>query len=477
MGIASIATAAALAIVTQDQVVLRAAPRDSAQQQTVLTQGDSLEVRSEKLDYLQVYDHRRERAGYVRVTQVRRTALTTAEASELLAVTRFVRDTPGSEATGIAMVAAYLKAAPAQSIDAEPFDILGTLADRLARRASGAAKAQEAMLTAQVDSARNYGIVFRDIERDGRVRLCYDGEAFRRVLALTRDDSLRANAALALTRADCIDPGLLPSQRLALDQWRAEVLDRVELGKLPEHVKHRVRARRASVWASLAFHEARRIAQAGGEAATNAAALRALDELAAVNKAELSEDDLAAYNEAAIRTGAIRWGAQTAVKLASARIKLVTTPGDNGQTCVALADATRPNAVPQPLRCTYGIAWPQSFTLNAAGNVATLAVQPLDGWRELWVMKRGDAGWSVDVLPPGGNAPDIGYVEFAGWVPGNSQMLVARELRQDGRMRRTFETVRLDTLLTDRKAEEPSSLSTFYRWQDAQWKKLTVSLR
>ena len=56
-------------------------------------------------------------------------------------------------------------------------------------------------------------------------------------------------------------------------------------------------------------------------------------------------------------------------------------------------------------------------------------------------------------------------------------MLVAREVRQDGRMRRSFETVRLDSLLTDKKAEEPSSLSTFYRWQDAQWKKLTVSLR
>ena len=106
-----------------------------------------------------------------------------------------------------------------------------------------------------------------------------------------------------------------------------------------------------------------------------------------------------------------------------------------------------------------------------------LAVQPLDGWREMWVLRRNEAGWTVDVLPPSGNAPDLGYVEFAGWVPGGTQMLVAREVRQDGRMRRSFETVRLDSLLTDKKAEEPSSLSTFYRWQDAQWKKLTVSLR
>ena len=73
MLISTLAAAATLAIVAQDQTALRAAPRDSAQQQTVLTQGDTLEVRGEKQDFLQVYDHRRERAGYVRASQVRRT--------------------------------------------------------------------------------------------------------------------------------------------------------------------------------------------------------------------------------------------------------------------------------------------------------------------------------------------------------------------------------------------------------------------
>jgi hypothetical protein len=55
-----------IAIVTQDQAGLRAAPRESAAQHAVLWQGDSLEIRGAKGDYLQVYDHRRERAGYVR---------------------------------------------------------------------------------------------------------------------------------------------------------------------------------------------------------------------------------------------------------------------------------------------------------------------------------------------------------------------------------------------------------------------------
>lgn len=469
--------AAALAIVTQDQVTLRAAPRDSAQQQTLLAQGDSLEIRGEKLDYLQVYDHRRERAGYVRATQVRRTTLGAADAPELLAVARYLRDAPGAEASGIAMVAAYLKAAPATAIDAEPFDILGTLAERLARRAASASKAQESLLATQVDAARYYGVAFRDVERDGRVRLCYDGEAFRRVLALSKDHAQRANAALALTRSECVEPGLLPSRREAIDQWRAEVLDKVDLAPLPEHVKNRIRARRATVWSSLAFHEARQNGAAGNIPPASIAAQRALDELAAVNKAELSEDDQLAYTEAAIRVGAIRWGAQTTIKLAAARLKLAVTAGDNGQTCVALTDADHPGTTVQPLRCTYGVIWAQSLAVNASGNIATLAVQPLDGWRELWVLKRGGGGWTVDVLPPSGSTPDIGYVEFAGWVPGGSQLLVAREVRQEGRMRRSFETVRLDSLLTEKKADEPSSLSTFYRWQDPQWKRLTVSLR
>ena len=52
-----------LAIVTQDQATLRAAPRDSAAQQAALWQGDALEIRGQRMDYLQVYDHRRERAG------------------------------------------------------------------------------------------------------------------------------------------------------------------------------------------------------------------------------------------------------------------------------------------------------------------------------------------------------------------------------------------------------------------------------
>ena len=120
------------AIVTQDNTALRAAPRDSAATQAVLWQGDALEVRGQRADYLQVYDHRRERAGYVRATQVRTTNLKAEDAPELLAVLRFVRELRGSEALGLAYSAAYLKAAPAGTATAEAFDAMGQMAERLA---------------------------------------------------------------------------------------------------------------------------------------------------------------------------------------------------------------------------------------------------------------------------------------------------------------------------------------------------------
>ncbi|MEJ7806772.1 MAG: hypothetical protein WKG03_12740, partial [Telluria sp.] len=150
------AAIASMAIVTQDQASLRAAPKDSAQQQAVLWQGDSLEIRGEKMDYLQVYDHRRERAGYIRASQVRKVSLAPAEAGELLAVVRFLKDTPGAEALGIAYTAAFLKAAPANAIGPEAFDALGGMAERLARRASARQGKTDVALAAHMEVVKNY---------------------------------------------------------------------------------------------------------------------------------------------------------------------------------------------------------------------------------------------------------------------------------------------------------------------------------
>ncbi len=466
-----LATLAALAIVAQDQAVLRAAPSRNAQQQATLWQGESLEIRGARMDYLQVYDHRIERGGYVRLSELRSTGLDAADAPGLLAVLRFLRDAPGAESLGIAYAAAYLKAAPAQAIDAEPFDALGGMADRLAARASAQhGKADDPKLAAQLDVAAGYGVSWTSFERDGRMQICYEGEALRRVLALPATAEQKARAALALTRHECVDPNLPPVQRQLFDQWRAEVLDRADTAKLPETLKNRIRMRRAGVWASLAWEHSRR-----GEASAEAAA-RAVDELAAVNKSELADEDQYAYSEAAVRTGASRWAASGAVPPKSG-LAVVTTAGDPGQTCVLLTDAKHGAAAPLLRRCTYGTVWAASASANPSGTALALAVQPLDTWRELWVFEKGGEGWSLNVLPPAANDPGIGYAEFAGWVPGGRRLLAVREARVDGRWKRSFEVLRLDTLSTERRADRPDFLSTFYRWQSPAWKRETVSLR
>jgi hypothetical protein len=463
------ATLAAMAIVTQDSAQLRAAPRDSAQQQALLWQGDSLEIRGEKGDFLQVYDHRRERAGYIRAAQVRQVSLRPAEAGELLSVVRFLKDTPGAEALGIAYAAAFLKAAPAEAISAEPFDALGGMAERLARRASSKqGKPLDAALAAHMEVvAANYGVTLRGYEHDGRIQLCYDGEAFRRVLAMHPDPKQQAKAALGLTRQECLDPDQRPAERYAVDQWRADILDKVDLHGLPAHIGNRVHMRRAAVWSALAFAHARR-----GEPAQEAAN-RAMSELGSVSKIDLAEEDAAVYADAGVRTGSVRWAAEPA-GVPGAGLHVLTKPGQPGETCVSLYAQAGPALA---TRCTYGIVWPASARAHPKGAALTLAVQPMAAWRELWVFHQGAAGWIVDVLPPAATTPDVGYAEFAGWVPGAAKMLVAREARVEGRFKRSFEVLSMDTLAVETWADKPTSLTLFNRWQDPAWKRQTLSLR
>lgn len=461
------------AIVVLDSTALRAAARDSAQQQAVLWQGDVLEVRGQRMDFLQVYDHRRERAGFVRNAQVRVLSTQPDAAPDLLAVVRFLRDTPGAEALGIAYAAAYLKAAPAQAIGAEPFDALGTMADRLARRAtSNKNKANDATLAAHLEVVGSYGVAIRSFEHDGRMTLCYDGEAFRRVLALKSSDEQKARAALALTRQECVNPDITPTERAELDNWRADVLERAPRTNLPEHVRNRLRMRSAAVWSSIAFERTRK-----GQPAFDAASL-ALAELAGVNKQELGEDDLAAYNDAAARVGASRWAAEPARSQVPLGLTVVTEPTRQpGETCIKLIDKTHAAAKPLLQRCTFGVVWANSARTDTHGTAVALAVQPLDSWRELWVFHIGADGWMVDVVPPSEDAGDAGYIEFAGFVPGAQKLLAAREVRSAAKFTHSFEVLDTHTFAVLKHADKPDSLSLFYRWQDPVWKKQTVSLR
>lgn len=477
------ASALGSAIVVQDQASLRAAPRDSAQQQSALWQGEVLEVRGERLDYLQVWDHKRERGGFIRASDVRRVALDEAEGPNLLSVLRFVRDTPGAEALGIGITAAYLQAAPASALageqGAQAFDALGTLADRLARRASAAVpgKTSGATLSAHLDVANGYGVRFTTYEVEGRMHVCYDGEAFRRVLAMpVADAGQRARAALALTRPECVNPDLPAHERARVQEWQSQVLERVDVAGLPSYVRNRIQMRRASVWSALAFQQARK--DAAG-APVSAAAARALAEFSGVSKNDLPDEDQAAYNDAAMRVGAVRWAlVPTSLPAAQGnRPGILTEPGAPGETCVLLVDAQKGVKAPLVRRCTYGVVWAASASVNREGTALALAVQPLEGWRELWVLRKTAEGWLVDVLPPAATAPETGVAEWAGWVPGGQQMLVAREARGQGRYRRSFEIVRLEGLATERVTGDVAALPLFQRWQDPAWKRQTLSLR
>ncbi|GAA5176564.1 hypothetical protein GCM10025771_11610 [Niveibacterium umoris] len=467
------AALATIAIVTQDQTALRAAPRDAAQAQTVLWQGDSLEIRGEKGDFLQVYDHRHERAGFVRATQVRVHALTPEAAPELLSVVRFLREANGAETLGIAYATAYLKAAPAAAIDAEPFDALGVMAERLARRASTRqSKAGEVAIAAQMEVAANYGVEFVAFERNGQMQTCYNGDAFRRVLGMRADDGQRARAALALTRHDCVPGTLTPVERAMTDAWRAEVLDRVELKNLSEVTRNRLHMRKAGVWSAIAYEKARK-ADAALPAAT-----RAIEELAAVNKAELTEDDAPTYADAGLRVGASRWAAVPEVGMPRGKLALSTTPGQQpGETCVALQQAEGKALRTVLTRCTFGLVWAASAQTSAQGDALALAVQPMATWRELWLFHQRGGEWVVDVLPPAIDNPDLGYVEFAGWVPGGNQFLAAREVRAEGRYKQSFEVLSQNSLQVERWADRANALAAFVRWQDPAWKRGTVSVR
>jgi hypothetical protein len=474
-----------LAIVTQDQIPLRAAPLENAARHATLSHGDSLEVRGVKGDYLQVYDHRRERAGFIRATQAGRYALTPEEAPRLRAIVDFLKDQPGYEALGIGHAAAFLKAAPAEAIDADIFEALGKMADRLtwrASRLSGANNEKMAKTVAEhLEVAATYGISVYSVERYDKMTLCYEGEAWRRVLALSSSPEQKARAALSLTRHDCLKSTLTPGERLETDLWRAEILERVLdagsiAGNLPEHLKNRLKIRATGVWASLAHQLARRpdsdpanVLKAGQQAETH---------LAGVDRKSLVDGDIPAWHEAAIRVGASRWSSQpqTLAAPVKGRPGIRLSAGEPGQTCVQVISAE--NAAKAPVtRCTYGQIWSSSLTVSPDGKMMTLAVQPLESWREMWVFQQQENGWQVEAIPPSTEHPELGYIEFAGWVPGNKQILVARETVTNGRNKTSFELWDRATLNVEKHADKPGNLTAFYRWQDPLWKGGTLAVR
>lgn len=471
--------ATSVGLVTRDKVALRAAPREGAASQTLLWRGEALEIRGAKGDFLQVWDHHRERGGYVRATQLMRVAGDAAEAPQLLALLGFVGEQPGAEPLGLALAAASVQALPAAALQgpqgAAVMDAIGRQAERLAERATaGAGRADEPLMTAHLDVARRHGVQLVSREKDGRMTVCYDGDAWRRLLAMPAASAdQKARAALALTRSECLDAPTRAAEREALDEGLADLLTRADAPTLAPHWKARLATRQAEVWSRVAFARAQR----GDTTQARSAAQRAIDAIGHVEKTELVDEDLTRFHAAAVRVNAVRWAAAPAVAT-TGRLAITTRRADDGQTCATLRD-TRAKADAPALaeRCSWGQVWAASAAPNREGTALALAVQPVDGWRELWVFRKDADGWNTQVLPPAALQPGTGYAEFAGWEPGGKRLLVAREAIAEGKTVRRFEVVRVDTLVPERTAFDAEALGPFSRWPDAAWKRDSLALR
>lgn len=463
-----LATILTVALVVQDQTPLRATAQDTATRQAVLWQGEWLEVRGERQGFLQVYDHRRERPGYVREHQVRVYRLDETSVPQLRAVVEFLKDTPGAEALGIGYTAALLRAAPPAAVGPELFDAMGTFSERLARRAS-VRRSLDETLAAHLEVAASYGVKLTTLEMEERTRLCYDGEAFRRVLALGGSAQARLKAALALTRTECLDPAMGPVERQTLNEWRASVLEQVDLSQLPAWQANRLHLRKAEVYAALAYQWSRR-----GEAKRGAeASERSVAELARVLRTELADEDRTAYAMAAVRVGASRWASEPTPEKPATGPSLELSQGKPGETCVRLVEA---KAV-LTQQCTYGLVWPASVRRSTQGTVVSVAVQLLEGWTELWVFHREGDKWMLDALSPAATEPNLGYVELAGHTPDGSKVLVVREALVEGRVKPFFQVLKRETLLPEVNAERPQDSGTFQRWSSADWRNGTLALR
>jgi hypothetical protein len=344
------------------------------------------------------------------------------------------------------------------------------MAERLADTASGSGT-QATSVAARLEVVSQFGVRMRSFERNGRMRVCYDGELFRSVLTQPGATAeQRAHAVLALTRSDCIEPDTSLTARAALDEERRDLLERVQDTNLTPVTRSRLRARRAAVWSAIAFAQARH----GQPAAP--AAQRALAELTAIHPADLGETYQSEYADAVLRVSAIRWATSAAVGIPAG---LTLAPGtEPGQTCLTLEDS-RPQRPKTTLarRCTFGVIWLASAQAIPQAQALVLSVQPLESWRELWVFHQIAGKWLVDVISPGLDEPDEGYVEYAGFAPGTSRILLVREVKERARFRRWFEEVRLDDLVLVRQASTPELLRDFGRWQDVRWRRDTLALR
>jgi len=452
-----------VAVIAGDKVSLRAGPERTAAQSAVLFKGDWLEVRGEKKDWLKVYDHRHERPGWVARGVARQIELTEKQAPALRAVAEFLRDAPGSESLGIAYAGLYMKVAAPKDIDAPLLVAVGVMAQRLAVRASTTDANSHA--SEQLEVAQSWGIAFASVERADGARICYDGAAFRDALALAPEKPDQATAVLGLTDPACERQTATATERQTRDEAALALLDKVDPTQVPGPIGNRVRLRRAVTASRLAWALARH-----GDAKAGKLAETAVSAFARIDQPELADDDTADWQAAALEVAAARWASAAPPTLGKQDPKLVVTAGEAGETCVAIDKS--------PTKCTHGQLWAHSLRFAPGKRAAVLAVEPLPGWLELWMFRKGDdGGWMVDVLAPSTDGIDLGYVELAGWSPDGKHAVIVREARDAGTVHKTYEALELGTLAPAKQSQTLRGLGDARAWVTSEWRGRTLALR
>ena len=288
---------------------------------------------------------------------------------------------------------------------------------------------------------------------------------------------------------------LPPAELRAWNDRRLQALQAIDYpteGALPAALLGRLRLRRAEAFAWRAFDEARR----GNVDAASRAEGAAVRELALADRGVLAPEDVDAYEDVAVRVAASRWATEAPASDAGRRgVSLVVAPRDEGETCVRVVPAAsrcasaKAATPPQPSRrygggdrssAPYGVVWQNALRWAPSGTAATIPVQPLAAWSELWVVRRaGDASWVFETLTPATTDPDVtaGYVESAGFSPDGARLLVVREARGGGQVTRRFQVMETATLAVERWAASADKLGAFKRWGAPSWRAGTLALR
>lgn len=460
-----------VAMVVEDDTPMLASPEITAPQQAQLWRGDWLEVRGESKGFIKVYDHRHERPGFVAPWRVRSYQADEAHAPALKAIVSFMKDQPGSESLGIGYAALFLRAAPTGTIDAEVIEALATMSHRLAERASSTQNRwQKRLLPHHLHVAESYGIEFRNHVVDEETSsICYDGKAFRRLLAIPASPKAHAHAALALTESRCFPTAPTPREQRELDEWSITVLDKTDPLSVSPYLGNRLRMRRANSLSRLAYSSAR----SGDLEKAATLSENARNSFLRIDKSQLLKRDESRYARTAMRVASMRWARHLeATRAAKGKTTIAVSLKERspGETCIRIGNKKRGIE-----RCTYALVLASSVQ-QLPGAVA-ISVQPLPGWQELWVFQVQEGEWVVNRMLPATGQPELGYVELAGYVSNGKSILVVREALVEGSTRRRFQRVDRKSMAITTDASSLRRFRTFKNNSSPRWKSETLSLR